>query len=318
MPSISLLDSAIRDQLREQRLPDTYRDTIERYHLPLARRIVERQADGDTPLLVAISGVQGSGKTTLSVFLELVLRMAHGLRVARISIDDFCHARATRERLAREVHPLLITRGPPGTHDLPLAVETLTRLRGAHAGQSCPLPRFDKGCDDRLPRSRWEEVSGPLDVILFEGWCNHAPPQDDDELREPINALERDEDPDGLWRGYVNESLREYHRHLYADTDLLILLRAPGFEPVYRWRALQERKLADEIAASGAAGRHRRPMDEHQLKRFIQHFERVSRQALKQLPESADLILELDDHQRIQRCARQSVDAGQGNIISNC
>ncbi len=319
MPSTSLLDTQVNKLLHALRLPDAYRDLIDRYHRPLARAIAQQRASSTDapPLLVSISGVQGSGKTTLSTFLELLLRMAHGLRVARISIDDFCHTRATRERLSRELHPLLITRGPPGTHDLSLAVETLSRLREARPGQSCPLPRFDKGCDDRLPESRWDRIHGPFDIILFEGWCNHAPPQSDAELREPINTLERDEDRDGLWRGYVNESLREYQRHLYADSDLLILLRAPDFQCVYPWRALQERKLADEIAASGARQAHRRPMDEHQLKRFIQHFERVSRHALATLPETADVVLELDEKHRIRHMRTASgdpLDAGQGTI----
>ena len=72
----------------------------------------------------AIAGLQGCGKSTLATQVAALAR-ERDLRVATLSIDDVYLGRRERQRLARNVHPLLVTRGPPGTHDLALACETL-------------------------------------------------------------------------------------------------------------------------------------------------------------------------------------------------
>src|SRR4051812_37808865 len=68
------------------------------------------------PLLVGICGSQGSGKTTACEYVARTLS-ASGVRVAILSIDDLYLPRAAREDLARRVHPMLLTRGVPGTHE---------------------------------------------------------------------------------------------------------------------------------------------------------------------------------------------------------
>ena len=66
-----------------------------------------------TPVF-AIAGLQGSGKSTLAAQVAARAR-SEGLRVAVLSLDDLYLTRAQRQRLALDVHPLLATRGPPGT-----------------------------------------------------------------------------------------------------------------------------------------------------------------------------------------------------------
>ena len=56
-----------------------------------------------------------------------------------------------------------------GTHDLTLALETLTALKAQRRGQLVSVPRFDKALDDRSPTESWTVVEQPADVILFEG-----------------------------------------------------------------------------------------------------------------------------------------------------
>src|SRR5690606_5606704 len=124
-----------------------------------------------------------------------------------ISLDDVYLTHDARQHLAATVHPLLQTRGVPGTHDVDLGVDTMTRLIHAGAGDRTPLPRFDKAQDTQMPRNQWPVFEGPADVVIFEGWCVGARPQSDEALATPINALERDEDADGRWRGYVNGKL---------------------------------------------------------------------------------------------------------------
>lgn len=236
--------------------------------------------------IYAIAGLQGSGKSTLAAQVA-ALAAGQGLRVAVASIDDFYLTRDQRLRLAREIHPLLATRGPPGTHDPALARETLRTLR---RGEPCALPRFDKLADDRAPRSQWPMASG-ADLVLFEGWFLRTPPQTEAELVEPINALERDEDADGVWRRYCNDALDRDYSAIWEAIDRLLWLRGPGFDAVPQWRWQQEQSLQRSDPARTA-------MTRPQVERFVQHFERVSRQAWRTLPGIADWTVELDAQRR--------------------
>ncbi len=234
-----------------------------------------------------IAGLQGSGKTTLAHQVA-ALAAQRGRSVAVLSIDDFYLDRPEREALGRDAHPLLATRGPPGTHDVALACATIDALV---SGESVPLPRFDKIADRRLPRSEWPE-SGRVDLAVLEGWFNQVPPQDEAALAEPLNALERDEDRDGAWRRWCNAALGRDYPALWRRIDRALFLQPPGFEVVPRWRWQQEQALQ-------AANPGRRAMDEAQVRRFVQFFERVSRQALRTLPAIADWVVRLDEDRRI-------------------
>jgi D-glycerate 3-kinase len=236
----------------------------------------------------AITGLQGSGKSTLAAQVASLAR-ARGLRVAVLSIDDFYLGRRERQRLGRQVHPLLATRGPPGTHDLDLACATLDALR---EGRRVQLPRFDKLADTRLLPSRWTSAHA-VDLTLFEGWFLKTPAQAAEELVEPINAVERDEDPDGSWRRYCNESLARDYPRLWSRLDRLLYLQPPGFETVPEWRWQQEQSLLAQAKTPAA-----RSMSAADVQRFVQLFERVSRQALLCLPGIAEWTLPLDAQRR--------------------
>jgi D-glycerate 3-kinase len=174
--------------------------------------------------VLAISGLQGSGKSTLAAQVVDVAR-ARGLRAATVSIDDFYLTRAQRQRLARQVHPLLLTRGPPGTHDLPLAQATLDAITSR---QPVALPRFDKLADERLPTTQWPWVGEPLDLLVFEGWFLGTPAQATEDLSAPLNALERDADSDGRWRHWCNQALADDYRPL-ATLRPAVVPAAAGF-----------------------------------------------------------------------------------------
>lgn len=233
-----------------------------------------------------ISGLQGSGKSTLAA--QVAAEAGHrGLRCALLSIDDAYLPRAERLRLADEVHPLLATRGPPGTHDLALALDVLDALR---EGRRTALPRFDKLADDRLPPSQWPRAEG-VDLVLFEGWFLGTPAEPDAALARPLNALERDEDGDGAWRRHCNAALRRDYPALWRRIDRLLLLQAPSFDVVPEWRWQAERALAASRPGTAA-------MDRAAIGRFVQHYERTSRQALRTLPAIADAVVALDAARR--------------------
>lgn len=254
--------------------------------MPLAHRMAERAARARArPWIVGICGPQGSGKSTLAGSLRHLLQDA-GLHAATLSLDDLYLTRAERAVLARRVHPLLATRGVPGTHDVALGIDLLERLR---AQRPVALPAFDKARDERRPPQQWQRVPAPLDVLLFEGWCVGARPQPEAELAAPLNALERAEDPRGTWRRYVNAALAGDYQRLYAPLDALVLLQAEGFEQVYAWRLEQEHKLRARLRAAGEA--LTATMDDAQLLRFIQLFERLTRHILAEMPARADVVI---------------------------
>lgn len=254
----------------------------------VAQALDDALAAGSGVPVLAISGLQGSGKSTLAAQV-VALAEQRGLRAAALSIDDFYLTRSDRQRLARQVHPLLLTRGPPGTHDLPLAHATLDAIA---ARQPVSLPRFDKLADERVARADWPQVHGPLDLLVFEGWFLGTPAQPEADLQAPLNALERDADADGRWRQWCNQALAAHYPALWQRCDRLWFLQPPDFAVVPRWRWQQEQNLQ-------AAQPERSSMSRAQLERFVQYYERVSRQALRTLPGLADRIITLDEQRQV-------------------
>lgn len=256
----------------------------------LVERILDDALAGrGQPPVFGITGVPGCGKSTLAALLARAGK-ARGLVVVALSIDDFYLSRRERRALGRAVHPLLATRGPPGTHDLALACRMLDGLREFRYGDCVPLPRFDKIGDRRRPPSRWPLVRHRPDLVVFEGWFLKVPPEPADNLQSPLNVLERDEDADGHWRHFCNSALAGY-APLWQRLDRLLWLRGPGFQVVPRWRWEQEVSLH-------AAGPTRTAMTRAQVERFVLLFERVSRQAERTLARIADTIIVIDEHRR--------------------
>jgi D-glycerate 3-kinase len=262
--------------IEAERLPEDYREAVNRFWRPLAEAIAVRVV-AKRPLLVGINGGQGSGKTTLCRFLEVLLA-ERGLTTVTLALDDFYLPRSERARMATDHHPLFATRGVPGTHDTSLAMRVLDRLLD---GESAELPVFDKASDDRSERTRY--VDGPVDVVLFEGWCVGAAPQSAAALREPINDLERMEDADGVWRREVNRRLATDYAELFARIDLLVMLEVPDFAAVRANRLLQERKLGAGPAV----------MDKAALDRFVAHYQRLTEQMFAEMPHRADILIEI-------------------------
>ena len=227
-----------------------------------------RDASGDRPPLIAIVGAQGSGKTTLA-------RAAAGrFGAAQISIDDVYLTRAERQAMARDVHPLFVHRGPPGTHDLGLLQGLIDALSAAGPGDETLIPDFDKRGDDRWPRDRWRAFRGRPSAILIDAWCLAALPEDEAALAVPVNALEREQDADGRWRRAVNGYVAGSYADFAAGFDAILFLRAPGFEVVLDWRSQQEADLLGLAPADLPAG------ERACLAGFIQYFERITRRML--------------------------------------
>lgn len=249
------------------------------------------------PLVLGVAGAQGSGKSTVAAVLAARLQQ-RGLAAAAVSIDDFYLPRERRLALARRVHPLFATRGAPGTHDLPLLLDALLRVR---AGLPLALPVFDKLADDRLPPQQWPPPTR-LDVLILEGWCIGARAQPAALLAAPINTLEADADAAAIWRTHANQALAGQYQRVWNRIDALVFLAAPDWASVPRWRAQQEAAL---VRSSGRPG-----MTASAIAHFCAHYERLTRWQRQTTPTHADLTLWLDGQRQVVSHSRCTASPG--------
>jgi len=283
-----MLEQEIATLIEAEGLPPEFGQTVERFYVPLANHLTDAcRAHISKPLVVGINGGQGSGKSTLALFLKLLLEEGHRLNTAVLSLDDLYLTRAERIALAELHHPLLATRGVPGTHDVALGMRLLDGLAGSNS-EAVSIPHFDKAQDDRAPLADWTVVSAPVDIVLLEGWCVGARPQAAAALDVPVNQLEQDEDRDGIWRSYVNAQLSGPYADFFAKIDHLVMLKVPSFGSVEAFRALQESKLREKAGSIGL-------MDDAAIKQFIMHYERLTRHMLAEMPDRANVVLQLND-----------------------
>ena len=287
----------IQEFLRSEGLPATYGEDMFTWFLPAAQELLLRLTpDRNKPLFIGINGAQGTGKSTLTRLFELCSTEAR-FKVAVLSIDDFYLSKAARAQLAETVHPLLATRGVPGTHDVEQLKSCLSQLLNSQAG-IVKIPRFDKAADNPVTAEHWSPMTLPVDLILLEGWFIGLEPEPCERLLSPVNQLEANEDGDGSWRNFVNHSLSSDFADIFARLDSLLMLQAPSLEQVFAWRSLQEEKLKRHRAARVDADTSG-VMSPEEIGRFIQHFERLTRHALNTLPSKADWVFHLDSQHRV-------------------
>jgi D-glycerate 3-kinase len=285
-------ETSLHDLLARERLPPEFQQWVDDLYRPLADTIAARREAVGAAIVVGMCGPQGSGKSTGAGVLAHLLN-GMGVRSAVLSLDDIYLTRAQRGALARSVHPLLMTRGPPGTHDTDLGASLLRDLGQQTATRK---PYFDKATDDRAPSSAWPVVAGPADVILFEGWCVGARAQPGEALATPINMLEKMRDADGVWRRFVNGRLAGPYQELFGKIDLQIMFRAPDFDVVLKWRLEQEHKLLARATEQGDPPGS--ILTDQQVCEFIQYYERLSRHIDAEMPGRAGIVISLDEKRR--------------------
>tara|TARA_B100001059_G_scaffold88125_1_gene86613 strand:- start:3956 stop:4855 length:900 start_codon:yes stop_codon:yes gene_type:complete len=289
---------ALQHFLGRHQLPESYLSMAESAFSPLIDEFNTQYQVNQKTYIIGINGCQGSGKSTLADYLCTVVAEKYHLATVALSLDDFYLTKAERIELARKIHPLLAQRGVPGTHDVNLAIDTISSLA---SGNKALITRFDKSMDDRVPEANSETITGHIGLIVIEGWCFGAKPQAPNSLIEPVNHLERLEDPDGVYRDYVNTALATQYPQLFELVDSTAMLRAPNFKTVFEWRLEQEQKLIEKLRSTKTDPASVSTMSDQEIRRFIQNFQRITEHCLEEMPTRVDHLFQLN-------AARQIVD----------
>ena len=221
---------------------------------------------GDSPVILGLTGVQGSGKSTWAAAIVDELRETYHYNALSVSLDDFYYTRRKLDEL-REVNPenaLLRTRGVPGTHDKLLVQSFLSSLRAKQGALS--VPSFDKsaygGQGDRRPVEQWVQLIGAVDILVFEGWCVGFTPitseEIDDRRRQATDEkpkisnqsfastliqynLDHLNDLNNRLRWYCEVFMGPQHFHALTQLDTACV------DVVYRWRLQQERSMVQQV-----------------------------------------------------------------------
>ncbi len=155
------------------------------------------------------------------------------------------------------------------------------------------MPRFDKLADERLPEAQWPRLQQPLDLLVFEGWFLGTPAQDDNALDSRFERTGTRSDADGRWRRWCNQALARDYPALWQALRPPVVPAAAGF---LGGTTLALAAGAEPAGRAAGPARHEPATAE----RFVQYYERVSRQALSALPALADHVVVLDGQRQVQ------------------
>ena len=255
-----------------------------------------KKAKKKSPLIVGLAGGQGSGKTTISSILSLILKKYFKLKVFKISIDDFYKTKKQREILSKDKHSLLLTRGVPGTHDIKIMLDFFRKIKTKNF-KSLKLPKFNKANDDRYKKKHWYKLKSRPDVVIFEGWCVGAKPQSLRLLKKPINALEKAYDKSLKWRRFVNLQLKTNYKKLYSQLDSLLYLKVKNFNLLKKWRIKQEEKLW----LKSKSRKNLKIMNKKEVINFMQTYQRITEQMFKDAPKYSSIIMNLNKNHQIHK-----------------
>ena len=256
---------------------------------------ISKKANIKKPYFVGLAGGQGTGKTTSSSLIEIILTKYFKLKVFRISIDDFYKTRKERISLSKRVHPMLLTRGVPGTHDINMMLKFFEKLKRKKF-KRLKLPTFNKAIDDRYNKKYWYDLKKKPDVIIFEGWCVGAKPEGNNTLNKTINLMEKNKDKKRIWRKYVNQQLKSKYKKLYSQLNCLIYLKAKNFSLLQKWRLKQERKLLVNSKKNSKL----KIMNKEDVLSFMQTYQRITQNMFKNMPQYASIIINLNSNHQIK------------------
>ena len=254
---------------------------------------ISKKVNKKRPYFVGLAGGQGSGKTTISSLIRIILTKYFKLNVFRISIDDFYKTRKERISLSKRVHPMLLTRGGPGTHDINMMLNFFKKSKSKKF-KRLKLPTFNKAIDDRFNKKKWYDLKKRPDVIIFEGWCVGAKSEKNATLKKTINSLEKAKDQKLIWRKYVNHQLKSKYKSLFSQLNCLVYLKAKNFSLLQKWRLKQERKLWVKSKVKSKI------MSRGDVLNFMQTYQRITQSMFRNMPKYSSVIFNLNSNHQIK------------------
>ncbi|KAF2026311.1 P-loop containing nucleoside triphosphate hydrolase protein [Setomelanomma holmii] len=241
----------------------------------LLPKIKQQHAQSSEPMILGISGLQGSGKSTWALKIVEILTSEQQLHTITISLDDLykTHDDLVTQREKDPENKLYRTRGQPGTHEKQLAADFFGELKAYRGDGELKIPSFDKsqfkGEGDRAPVSEWPVISQKPDVVVFEGWCVGFQPLPSAAIEQkykdalagklPINTPAQHQLQHLL---DINENLKRYCDIFMGRRyfDFFIHIDTDDLNNVYTWRLQQEHKM---IESKGSG------MSDDQVRAFI-------------------------------------------------
>ena len=269
-------------------------ESLKKVYIPMSFWINNKYEKKRKPLFLGFSGGQGAGKTTIAKILKIILIKYFKRNTQVISIDDFYKTQKERYKMSNLIHPLLMTRGVPGTHDVSLIQKFFSFVKRKKFKKFI-IPKFSKRIDDRLKKKYWMNIKKRPEVVILEGWCVGAKPQSNFLLKKPINILEKKEDKNMFWRRHVNEKIKKEYKKIFANIDNFIFVKVPNFKMVFKWRLLQEKKLSKKAHSA------KKVMSYDEIKRFIMFYQRITLQMIKDLSKSASVVMLLKKNHSIKK-----------------
>ena len=266
---------------------------LNKFYLPLSEWIYSIYSKDFKTKIIGLSGGQGAGKSTITGILKLILKKKYGLNICVFSIDDFYKTKNERLRMSKKKHPLFITRGVPGTHDIALLNQTIRKLKQKKF-RTVLIPKFDKSKDDRYRKNKWQKIKTKPDIIIFEGWCVGTTHQNNNELKRPINLIEKKYDENLKWRKTVNNLIKKRYKNIFNKIDKIVFLKVPHFNYIIKWRWLQEQKMK-------LTTKSKKTMSKTQVKEFIMFYERLTKHMMKNYSKISDLTIFLDKNHRSKK-----------------
>ena len=278
------IDIFIQEELRKLTNKNFPKKYISQYIIPIINNIYYSKNNK-----FILSGSQGSGKSTLAKLLKLVIEKYYTKKVMLLSIDDYYLCKNQRLKLSKKIHPLLLTRGVPGTHDIKALKYHINQFQNQNFPISTPI--FNKLKDDI---SKKRKVVHNAQILLLEGWCCGSVPIANKYLFKNINSLENTYDKNTNWRKYYNSLLRNEYKSVFSLFDKKIYIKAPSFKYVLKWRYAQEKRNASNSD-------NKNIMNKAKLKEFIQHYEKLTKWMMLTMPNQADILIKINSNQKIKK-----------------
>ena len=193
----------------------------------------------ESPMIIGLSGLPGSGKSTIGFWIDCVARDLN-LDIKVISLDDF-YLPAIEMDTAMRGNPWNVPRGFPGSHSIDLLNNSLDTYLKTGILNS---PIFDKSLrNGKGDRSGWFECKPK--VLILEGWFVGCEPNEnstnldnlmDTEFDLLLSASEKE------YRKLIQRSLYEYSK-IWKKFDKLWHLKSSNFRNTILWKKQQESEM---------------------------------------------------------------------------